>query len=111
MEILWDFHRFPSCGSVHFNDGRIPQLVAILMRPGTPYMLYKDHCNRKSNQQNLGSLDQIVGSAKNNGFTHLYHVPLIKHGKIAMYFEHITMLRINITYETWFFYVFLPLRY
>jgi len=24
------------------------------MEPGTPYMLYKDHCNRKSNQQNLG---------------------------------------------------------
>ena len=61
MEILWDFHRFPSCGSVHFNDGRIPQLVAILMRPGTPYMLYKDHCNRKSNQQNLGSWDQFGG--------------------------------------------------
>ena len=29
---------------------------------------------------------------------------------MAMYFEHITMLHINITYETWFFYV-LPLRY
>merc|ERR550537_526090 len=24
------------------------------METGTPYMLYKDHCNRKSNQQNLG---------------------------------------------------------
>eukprot|EP01116_Phalansterium_solitarium_P014890 TRINITY_DN3279_c0_g1_i3.p1 TRINITY_DN3279_c0_g1~~TRINITY_DN3279_c0_g1_i3.p1 ORF type:complete len:527 (-),score=106.56 TRINITY_DN3279_c0_g1_i3:155-1735(-) len=23
---------------------------------GTPYMLYKDHCNRKSNQQNLGCI-------------------------------------------------------
>lgn len=23
---------------------------------GTPYMLYKDHCNRKSNQQNLGTI-------------------------------------------------------
>ena len=28
---------------------------------GTPYMLYKDHCNRKSNQQNLGSWDQFGG--------------------------------------------------
>lgn len=23
---------------------------------GTPFMLYKDHCNRKSNQQNLGTI-------------------------------------------------------
>ena len=23
---------------------------------GTPYMMYKDHCNRKSNQQNLGTI-------------------------------------------------------
>lgn len=23
---------------------------------GTPYMLYKDSCNRKSNQQNLGTI-------------------------------------------------------
>jgi ribonucleoside-diphosphate reductase subunit M1 len=23
---------------------------------GNPYMLYKDHCNRKSNQQNLGTI-------------------------------------------------------
>jgi ribonucleoside-diphosphate reductase subunit M1 len=23
---------------------------------GTPYMLYKDHCNKKSNQQNLGTI-------------------------------------------------------
>jgi len=26
------------------------------METGTPYMLYKDHCNRKSNQQNLGTI-------------------------------------------------------
>ena len=46
--------------------------------PGTPYMLYKDHCNRKSNQQNLGSLYLIVGSEKKHGFTvDIYHVPLI----------------------------------
>jgi ribonucleoside-diphosphate reductase subunit M1 len=23
---------------------------------GTPYMLFKDHCNKKSNQQNLGTI-------------------------------------------------------
>ena len=23
---------------------------------GTPYMVYKDHCNKKSNQQNLGTI-------------------------------------------------------
>merc|ERR1719327_449234 len=27
------------------------------METGTPYMLYKDHCNRKSNQQNLGTIN------------------------------------------------------
>merc|ERR1719379_2167452 len=26
------------------------------METGTPYMLYKDHCNRKSNQRNLGTI-------------------------------------------------------
>merc|ERR1719169_167456 len=26
------------------------------METGTPYMLYKDHANRKSNQQNLGTI-------------------------------------------------------
>jgi ribonucleoside-diphosphate reductase alpha subunit len=26
------------------------------METGTPYMLYKDHCNKKSNQQNLGTI-------------------------------------------------------
>merc|ERR1719420_981433 len=26
------------------------------METGTPYMLYKDHCNSKSNQQNLGTI-------------------------------------------------------
>ena len=26
------------------------------METGTPYMLYKDPCNRKSNQQNLGTI-------------------------------------------------------
>lgn len=33
--------------------------TAILMsqvETGTPYMLYKDHCNRKSNQQNVGTI-------------------------------------------------------
>ncbi|KAJ8679445.1 hypothetical protein QAD02_015232 [Eretmocerus hayati] len=33
--------------------------TAVLMsqvETGTPYMLYKDHCNRKSNQQNLGTI-------------------------------------------------------
>merc|ERR1719169_257908 len=26
------------------------------METGTPYMLYKDHANRKSNQQNIGTI-------------------------------------------------------
>ena len=79
-----------------FHGFWYPKPVAILM-PGTPYMLYKDHCNRKSNQQNLGSLDQRVGSEKIHGFTvvDIYHVPLIKYWKMTMYVEHITMLHIK----------------
>ena len=48
------------------REGRARQTVkaqhlwfAILgsqIETGTPYMLYKDHCNRKSNQQNLGTI-------------------------------------------------------
>jgi ribonucleoside-diphosphate reductase subunit M1 len=48
------------------RDGKARQTVkaqqlwfAILdaqVETGTPYMLFKDHCNRKSNQQNLGTI-------------------------------------------------------
>jgi ribonucleoside-diphosphate reductase alpha subunit len=31
-------------------------ILAAQMETGTPYMLYKDHANRKSNQQNLGTI-------------------------------------------------------
>ena len=31
-------------------------IIDIQIETGTPYMLYKDHCNRKSNQQNLGTI-------------------------------------------------------
>ena len=27
---------------------------------GTPYMLYKDSCNQKSNQRNLGTIKSII---------------------------------------------------
>ena len=37
------------------------RILEAQMETGTPYMLYKDHCNRKSNQQNLG----ILSSTKN----------------------------------------------
>merc|ERR1719379_2121764 len=30
------------------------RIMEAQMETGTPYMLYKDHCNGKSNQQNLG---------------------------------------------------------
>ena len=33
---------------------RLPSLVQV--ETGNPYMLYKDTCNRKSNQQNLGTI-------------------------------------------------------
>ena len=32
------------------------QIIDSQIETGTPYMLYKDHCNRKSNQQNLGTI-------------------------------------------------------
>merc|ERR1712232_1168017 len=32
------------------------RVLEALMETGTPYMLYKDHANRKSNQQNLGTI-------------------------------------------------------
>lgn len=32
------------------------QIVQSQIETGTPYMLYKDACNRKSNQQNLGTI-------------------------------------------------------
>ena len=31
-------------------------IVESQIETGTPYMVYKDHCNRKSNQQNLGTI-------------------------------------------------------
>ena len=32
------------------------QIITAQTETGTPYMLYKDACNRKSNQQNLGTI-------------------------------------------------------
>ena len=31
-------------------------IVDAQIETGTPYMLFKDHCNRKSNQQHLGTI-------------------------------------------------------
>ena len=31
-------------------------LLGLQVETGNPYMLYKDSCNRKSNQQNLGTI-------------------------------------------------------
>ena len=31
-------------------------IIESQIETGTPYMVYKDHCNRKSNQQNLGTI-------------------------------------------------------
>jgi len=31
-------------------------IIGSQIETGTPYMLYKDSCNRKSNQQNLGTI-------------------------------------------------------
>lgn len=32
------------------------EIITAQTETGTPYMLYKDACNRKSNQQNLGTI-------------------------------------------------------
>jgi len=32
------------------------EIITSQTETGTPYMLYKDSCNRKSNQQNLGTI-------------------------------------------------------
>lgn len=32
------------------------EILTAQVETGLPYMLYKDHCNRKSNQQNLGTI-------------------------------------------------------
>jgi ribonucleoside-diphosphate reductase alpha chain len=32
------------------------KILASQVETGTPYILYKDHANRKSNQQNLGTI-------------------------------------------------------
>ena len=32
------------------------KIITSQIQTGTPYMLYKDHCNRKSNQKNLGTI-------------------------------------------------------
>ena len=46
--------------SIFLARARIPQLwFAVLdsqVETGTPYMLFKDHCNAKSNQKNLGTI-------------------------------------------------------
>lgn len=59
-----DKQRVPHCS--YEKQGRVRRVVkaqqlwyAIIesqTETGTPYMLYKDSCNRKSNQQNLGTI-------------------------------------------------------
>ena len=43
-------HTFPSAREVWFA------ILDSQIETGTPYIMYKDHCNRKSNQQNLGTI-------------------------------------------------------
>lgn len=66
---------------------------------GTPYMLYKDHCNRKSNQQNLGTIkcsnlcteiveysspDEVRERKKNE--SHIYHLQTLSEVKYGFLF-------------------------
>jgi len=53
------YHRFESEGKGRRSVKAQQLWFRILesqMETGTPYMLYKDHANRKSNQQNLGTI-------------------------------------------------------
>jgi ribonucleoside-diphosphate reductase alpha subunit len=53
------YHKYESEGKARKTIKAQHLWFAILdsqMETGTPYMLYKDHCNRKSNQQNLGTI-------------------------------------------------------
>jgi len=50
---------------------------------GTPYMLYKDHCNRKSNQQNLGSWDQFGGRGPPFPVEKYPHGPMVYNGLLV----------------------------
>ena len=36
------------------------QIMDAQMETGTPYLLYKDACNRKSNQKNLGTIKSTI---------------------------------------------------
>ena len=48
-----------SCFFQYYMEPTFQELAGFLFwawQTGTPYMLYKDHANRKSNQQNLGTI-------------------------------------------------------
>lgn len=57
-----DMHTTLSYEDEKRYKGQIParsvwkSIVSSQIETGTPYMLYKDACNRKSNQQNLGTI-------------------------------------------------------
>ncbi len=54
-------------------------IIESQIETGTPYMLYKDACNRKSNQQNLGTIKcsnlctEIVEYSSPEEVTHTKH--------------------------------------
>lgn len=53
------YHEYESKGLARKKVKAQKIWAAILesqVETGMPYMLYKDHCNRKSNQQNLGTI-------------------------------------------------------
>lgn len=53
------FHRYEKEGRARKTVKAQQLWFSVLeaqIETGTPYMLYKDSCNRKSNQQNLGTI-------------------------------------------------------
>ena len=66
------YNRYVSLGKMRKTIKARELWYAILdaqMETGTPYMLYKDACNAKSNQQNLGESLHVGGYVYSSGMT------------------------------------------
>ena len=57
---------------------------------GTPYMLYKDSCNRKSNQQNLGTIKSSNLCTEIIEYTSPDEVQMVVIGCLPTYIYHFT---------------------
>jgi ribonucleotide reductase alpha subunit len=57
FEKLYEFYEKSGKGRIQMNARELwNEIINSQIETGTPYMLYKDSCNSKSNQQNLGTI-------------------------------------------------------